>query len=821
MHQRIVLSWFLLFNLLLFLNAGKICAQDATAKTLAHGVVVSQVNNEPIAFAEVALYRSADSVFVSGTITDYNGLFDLAVPAEGSFYIKISCLGCQYKIIYPLIKKVNNIQLGKIKINPLTTLKEIEIVDERPAYHIEDDKKVYRVDKDPASATGSTADILQNIPSVFVDLDGNVKLRGGNARILINGKPSSMLGISRKEVLEFIPANMIESVEIISNPSAKYDASGEAGIINIVLKKPKERGLNALLSASAGTGDKYNGSGNIAFHNNKVTIAVSENIKSHEVPATIVKNRTTTQSGIVSYHDQFQDSKDHNFSQTFRSRVNYNPNDKNEISVSFLIKSTDGRNKSFIRNYRFDELHVPTKIYDRQAPDTTNDRSQDFTFGYTKKFKKKDEVLSADFTYNQSDENTVTSLTQKYYNPVTLEPFAAPPLTELITDDGIQYRSIAQLEFTYPFTKNIKTEAGIKTTYRYADLDYNFQKYDFNTLEYFNVPAYTNHYKQTERINAAYITFRNKHKGFSYKAGLRAEQSVIHSEQATTGYLKDRDYIDFFPSIHLQKKSDNNNNIGFSYSRRINRPAIRTLNPFLKQVDDVTIRTGNPNLKPEYTHSLELSRTHSWKKSTFNSSIYYRYTSGTVQKVSFLDTAGVAITTYDNFKSDQDFGAEVYLTMQPGHFYRFNVGLNGYRSIIDGSNIDNIYKSANYNFNAKINNYFTFGKSWVVQLTANYVAPVVTPINKIHEVFFSDLSVQKDFFHKKLSASIRLSDIFNTRRQITELDNPVYFIYTSTRKQTRVLFFSITYRILLHKAKEIENLKDEEQDNEGPDSDER
>lgn len=785
------------------------------------GTVISKENGEPIGFAVASLFRSSDSTIVTGVVTDYNGFFKLVYSVNTEVFLRISCVGCQTKNISLSNFKSNLIDLDKIEIGTLTNLKEVQIMDDRPAYRVEEEKKIYRVDKDPVSASGAASDVLQNIPSVFIDLDGNVRLRGGGVRILINGKPTSVLGISRREVLDFLPANMIESVEIINNPSSRYDANGEAGIINIVLKKPKESGLYAAFLGTAGNNENLTGSGQINFRNKKWSVSVSDNIRKYHMTGTTNKNREINQFADPSYLDQRQEWGEYSLTNAMRTRVGFSPDSTNDFTATYLYRTTTGIGSGVTWYDRFNNLRELTKVYDRSSPDTSNDFSYDLSLGYTHRFKKKDQELTADFVNNRGVENSYTWNIQQYYDPSTLQPFTAPPLTESINDLAVQSRTMAQMDYTHPFGKRVKLEAGVKTSIRFSDLDYDFRKFDFNVYDYFSIPGLANHYKQWERINAAYATFRKPVKGISVKLGLRAEQTINKSELVTTQLFNKRSYIDLFPSLHLLKKIQNGHSFTFSYSRRINRPSIRSLNPFYRYIDAVTIRTGNPNLLPEYTHSLELSHTKNWKNTTFNSSIYFRHTSNTIQRISYIDSIGNAITTYGNFNFDRDIGIETYITSQIGKVYRMNVGLNAYKTIIDGKNLGEFFYSENYNLNAKLNNYFNLKYGWVIQLTGNYVSPIVTPVTRTQSIYFSDLSIRKEILGKRLTCSVRVSDLFYTRRQNSELINPVYHIYTYTRRASRMMFVSITYRPGIYKIKSKQKEEEPEEDNDNMGKDER
>jgi outer membrane receptor protein involved in Fe transport len=631
-------------------------------------------------------------------------------------------------------------------------------------------------------------------------MDGNVKLRGGGVRILINGRPTSAFGMGKREVIGFLPANMVESIEIINNPSARFDANGEAGIINIVLKKPKEAGVNGLFAGGFGTLDNYNASGRVTFRNRKWSVSVSDNMRNTNMKGTTDRNREVNKNSTY-FIDQNQEWNDHNTTNVVGGRVGFSPDTLNEIIGSVLHTRTKGEWDAYSWYLQSDASRHLTDVFDRSSPDRDDDRSLDYNLTYNRRFRKKDELLSLFFVHNDSRDNSQSWYVQQLYDPATFDPFPVDPLSQRVTETNRMSRSMFQVDYDLPLSGRRKIECGGKSSYRYTDQDYLFEKYDWNTDTYFNVPGFTNHFRQKEWINAAYFSFRKSFEILSVKGGLRAEQTIWDSELLTGGQVNNRDFINLFPSAYLSKKIAGSNSFSLGYSRRISRPSVRMLNPFLKYVDAITIRTGNPQLSPEFTNSFELSHTKTWKKSTVNSSIYYRQTSGNIQRISFIDSSGNAVTTYGNFNFEKDLGVEFYFTAQLNKWYRFNTGLNGYTTRIDGTNIDPTYTSENLNFNAKINNYFTISSTLLAQLTGNYVAPVVTPVTVAASVFYSDFSLRKDLLGKRLTCAVRVTDIFHTRRQNSELLNEVYHIYTYSQRASRQVFFSVTYRPGLHKFK--------------------
>ena len=775
------------------------------------GFVVNKDSEIAIEKAVVRVFNGSE--LAGGTFTDETGKFILEIAAGQWSSLSINALGYE-EINLPNsnVEWKKNYSLGIIPLTPNASLGQITITDDRPAYQVFEDKKVYQVDKDPLSATGSTADILQNIPSVNVDQDGNVKLRGASVTILIDGKPSGMMGMTRREALDFIPANMIESIEVMNNPSSKYDSGGEGGIINIILKKPKVAGFNFMALGGIGTGDKYNGSIMGQMRTKKLSITVNASTRHYAMIGYTDRLRQTSNISSPYYLSQHQDWKDQSQSDIARARMEYRPNDNNEIGAGVIFKNQYGKNYSYIFYKKFDVQYNPTSYYDRNAPDSVFDSSLDYTFNFTHRFKTKGHQISANALISGDNENTVTQITQQYYG-LDLVPFAAPPLTERINEHNVQHQFIGQIDYDLPINKNIKLETGLKTSYRYADLDYQFLKYNFSTTEYFSLPQFTNQFKQLQRINASYLTYRHKLKYFSYKIGLRAEQTIVKTELVNTNTFNNKNYINLFPSLSILKKFKHETSLNFNYSNRINRPNLRNLNPFYRVVDASTARTGNPNLKPEFTQAFELGATKYFKVVTINSSIYYRKTLNTLQRVTLLDSNQVAVTTYDNFKFDRDLGFEFFATAQVNNWYRLNAGINFYHNTIDGSNINPTYQSQCNIYNLKVNNYFTIDKKWIFQWAMYYQSPIVSPLYKSQHIAYTDLSLKREFFNKRLILSLRMSDALHTRNFSSVVSNAVYHIDNFTRRQSQIVFLTITFRPSAYQLKSREDDGNDEENN--------
>lgn len=771
------------------------------------GKVRDKETKEPIEFALVRLYNVKDSL-IAGTLTKTAGSFEFKTQANNRVKAITTFIGYKSDTLLIEIKEgKSDYRIKDIELSAIDR-KQVEIIDERPAYQVFEDKKVYQVDKDPLSTIGSASDILQNIPAVNIDPDGNVKLRGAGVTLLIDGRPSGMMGMTRKEALEFIPANMIESIEIMNNPSSRYDAGGEGGIINIILKKPKRAGIHAMAIASIGTEGKHNAAVLVNVRAKKYNITAQSTYRYYTMTGYNNRVRESYRELRTGSLRQNQNWKELNRTLINRIRFEWTPDTMTEVGIGVMIKQGNGAGTSFAsyRSYKSDgSWH---SFFDRDSPDTSRDGSVDFTFAATRRFRKKGHQISVNALVSNDYENTTTGIVQRYFNASYI-PFNAPPLKQNIVEHNLQYQYIYQADYDLPIGKG-KIESGIKSSYRNSDLDYQFLQYDYNSNSYFSLSNYTNHYQQNQLINAGYFIYRNKIKKFTYKGGVRVEETHVNSYLLNTRQSNIRRYINFFPSISLMTKLSKDFHLTFNYTKRINRPNIKTLNPFYRIIDASTVRTGNPNIQTEYTHGLELSGTKYFVRTTWSSSVYYRKTLNATQRITVVDSTGIALTTFGNFKNDQDLGFETFATSQITKKYRINAGFNGYQRKIDGSNINPIFVSKALVYSLKLNQYWHFNRDFIAQLSTNYQSPSLTPLHRNAGYWTADLSIKKTFFRNKLICSVRISDLFLSRVSNTEVFNPYYHIWSNSKRNSRIYFLTITFRPGYRHFKNRENLEEEE-----------
>ena len=801
--------------ILFLISSSLIHAQDKKAIDNSGIAVSGQIkdddNENPVENVIIKLIAVKDSTQVVSNLTDSEGKFELKAKKSGNYYLKINLIGYNSKKVKVTIEdNQNEINLGDIKIKSASiNLDEVKI-EGNYKLKIDVDKKIYRIDANAVSANGTAGDILQNIPSVFVNQNGSVTLRGGKVKIYINGKPSGILGISRSQVLDYIPASLIESIEVINDPSAKYDADGSSGIINIILKNQNKPGINGLISLSAGTLDRYSGSANLSFNYKKLSLFTSYDVKSINIESWETKDRTTNQQGVIKHVNQDRDFWSKTLNQNFRFRGEYAFNKKSVLGFSYLNSKTVDKDLKNFKYQQLDESFTLTDLYNRRINEKDHDNSNNFTLNYLKKFKKSQQQLSSDLFYSKGTENTLGDIYQQYFN-LDGTPSTQLPGKANTYNYNTETNIVGQIDYDQPLSKKAKMEMGIKIRSKKTDASYRLDNY-YQPLDiYITDDQISNDFNYDLQVNAGYVTYRKKYKDFSYKLGARVEQTNVKFD-VSNGNTNSFNYTDFFPSIHLLQEYKNNNKLTLRYSRRIDRPAFREINPLQQYNDPYFLNKGNPNLLPEYTNSFDLTHTKSWKQSSISESLYYRQASGTIQKIVVLKSDGVTETSYQNLNSSKNIGLEINAYFQLYKWWKINSSLNYYKNIIDGSNIGEEYKTDNFSFNGKMNNNFTPWKKSMLQISANYQSPTYSPLIKNYGQYYVNASFKQDLLDKKLSISVRCTDIFLSQKRDYDMIGSNFEVNSRFHRQSRVLYFGITFRPFRN-HKKIEDTEEEEEDN--------
>jgi len=645
-------TFFILLSLMIFFiifSSGGLTQGKVTSSI--KGIVVEKSTGEPLESAVIRVFDSIDSCVVNGTLTDNTGSFIISDISDGLYSVKISYIGYSMAVANNVKIGSDNkeVNLGIVELDDkIETTQEINIISEAPIMTFEAGKKIYDAKKDLTSQSGNTLDLLRNIPSVDVDNDGNVSLRGGgNVKILIDGKPSALLS-NGTQVLENIPANLIDKVEVINNPSAKYEAEGVSGIINIVMKQDESLGYNGNVKVNGGTEDKYNISLGGSNKFISLTVGVNYSYWKYFLPGRSELDRTN----YTSSNNIFQelDWKYKGLSHYGSMNADYEINKKNSLSLvtNIFYFDRDLRANNTLEFYDSSSVNTSNLfIYNDDGRDGIN---FDGTLTYNKKFEEKDRGFMTFINYSFRNENNLTKYeTNDFINQVSYQEKKSRYDFNFIN---------SQADYIHPVNEDLKLETGIRMNTRFINGDYNFRYLDTITGIWVNDPTRENDADYVDVISAAYVNFSGKHKDFSYQTGLRGEHTYLDFSILKGAGKYDKSYFDIFPSISLSQMLGSENQLQVSYSNRINRPNLFFLNPFIDYFDDYTRRSGNPYLKPEYIHSAEIGYTRYLSFATLTLSGYYRNVSDVIGFTNTVDTNGATYLKPDNTGKSNTFGLE-------------------------------------------------------------------------------------------------------------------------------------------------------------------
>lgn len=758
------------------------------------GSVIDSKTSNPLEAASVSLISGKDSSIISGTETGADGKFRFSNIPFGKYLVRINLVGFSKTYIsgISVSSDIADAVLDPVKLKSgETTTEEISVEAERSAIEFKEDKKVFNVEQGMNIQGGSAIDVLKNIPSVAVDADGNISLRGNeNVKILVDGKPFGLNNSeNRNSVLDQIPSNLIESVELVTNPSAKYDAENSAGIINIKLKKSENLGYNGNLLLNAGSKDKYNGSLNLNFRKDKMNFFGSYD---YRLQNNFIEGENSRQ--IFSLNSIFKQSAEgtaRNTGHFVKGGFDYNI-DKNN-SLSYLL-NYNSRERKRTDNSDAQTFNTISGILENQSLLTTNDNSDGYTIdmslNYNLQMKNPGQTLSSEAIYTRYNDNSINNTTENIIFPKSLNPLLENRYTDESNDEGN-----LSVDYVNPFSKDSKLETGLKIVLRGNNKNYRVEDYDYLSGSYVNDSSQTNDYAYNEDIYAVYGAYDMKIGKFGFKAGLRAEQTGTKGDLKNTGQVTKSSYFDLFPSLNLNQKIDETQEISLSYSRRINRPSVQMLNPFVTAFDPYNYFSGNPDLKPEYVNSFELGYLKYFEVMTINPSIFYTHKKDQLSRTREILDSNIALLTFDNYGNTENYGAELVLNAKPLEFLNLNGSVSYYKNVIDATNLDSAYKNENYTWNGRLSANVTVPSIADLGISYFYSGRNVFAQGVLEPFQSMDVSMKRDFFDKRVTLGFRVSDVFNTLKFDVKLDNTQNFQETFYRKRdTRALYFNLTYR---------------------------
>jgi outer membrane receptor protein involved in Fe transport len=789
------------FLLLIFWGSGALCqAQNTISVT---GKVLSIEQGKALEYVSVKLFQAADSSFQKGVFSGADGRFSISLN-PGSYYLQLSLAGYENEFIeaFELKPSQANFHLGTIRMQlPKTQqVKDIVVQGQKEVMEAGFDKKVYNVAEDLNVSGGTANDILNRLPSVEVDQDGGVLLRGqGSVTILIDGRPSSMSGGNGKTLLDALPANSIERVEIVTNPSAKYDPDGTSGIINIVLKKNKLLGFNGMVAANLASGNLNggnvgDGSVSLSYRNGNINVFGTYNARFLEGYRNNYNDiRQELSTGVFTL-DQNRTGTDLDAGQTFRVGADINLNPRNTIGFVATGSITQRDRTGDLWNAQLDTNAQVTNLWLRSSYDPTDRQNLDLNFNYKHDFKEERGNLIFDVNQSLGSEDIEGYYVNTYYNPDT-SLSSLPILDQRLFNTDKNNITTAQADLTYLFAKlGIRTEAGLKAILRDQLVDTYSETLD-NALNTYQEDTLANFlYGYKEQIYSLYGVVGKQIKRFKMQAGLRAEKAYQIPNLISDSIRIVNDYFNFFPSAYLRYELKPKSELSLSYSRRIRRASANELNPFTNYSDPFNLQRGNPYLSPEYIHSYDLAYSLEKKKWTLSSALFYRQSNGVISRFKEFYPDNTSAVSYMNIAQTKALGSELILIFKPSPSLRSTLSYNSnYTWFI--TNQAELPNRQGFSHNIKWNTSYEFWKKTAtLQLSVNYNGPRVTVQGIAQRRGPIDLAFEKKLANGNWTLGTRVTDIFDRQGFYFEVDRPGVYQVGEFKWLTRRVYVSASYK---------------------------
>lgn len=814
-----------------------------------YGKVLDSVSKKPLEAASVLLIQNRfdtatkkrKDVVVGGMLTTKKGEFSIEnINVMGQYKLKITAIGFkafEEKVAFQLnmsgakpgdmssmLSAVDK-DLGNLSLKPdIQQLENVTVSASKALLEMKIDRKVFNVEKNLTSVGGTAVDVMKNVPSLNVDIDGNVSLRNAAPQIFVDGRPTTL-------TLDQIPADEISSVEIITNPSAKFDASGGgAGILNIVMKKNKKAGYNGNINASIDSRLRPAFGGDINVKQNKINVFARGRLNYRKSISTNVSDRTDyLKNDTTAMSLQNNNPISRGYFAFLRGGFDYFIDNRNTITVGGMFVKGQFKNKDFI-NIERDTLYqnnlLLTDLGTRDTRTSFQFRNVGASISFKHNFAKPNKEWTIDANYNNSrNENAGDYRTESFYTNNTAKTAAR---VERTGGGGTTKFFTAQSDFVNPISENIKMEMGVRAAVRnYVST---LSNYVLDSGKYKLIPGFSNDYEFNDQVYAAYATFSQKIKSFTYQLGLRAESSSYSGTLISTNQKFKNDYpFSLFPSVFLTYKLNDKSDVQLNYSRKVNRPNFFQLIPNYDITDPLNISIGNPNLIPEFTNLAEISYQNQLsKKTSFLATVYYKNTNNLITNYQFRgknpDTATnypkpdtVLITSYANANTSYNVGLELTTKTKFAKWWDFTANVNLFNATLKAGVLAGGANNSQFSWFGKINNSFTLPKNFSIQLSGDYQAKTILPPNSrgsggggmmmmfggsqigaqgyIKPNYGIDIAIKKDFMkNKAASLTLQMNDVFRTKIFATHSESQFFVQDNSRRRDPQVLRLNFNYR---------------------------
>ncbi|HEU4885969.1 MAG TPA: TonB-dependent receptor, partial [Longimicrobium sp.] len=753
---------------------------------------------EPVPGGQVAVWSAADSTLVTGVVARPDGTFRIDGLRPGRYYLKVSALGYSTATtgIVAITPQAREADVGAVRLAAGAVLLEgLTVTAEAAPAGFAPDRNTYSTRDMPATAGGNATDVLQNVPAVEVDQDGKVSLRGNqNVAVQINGRPSPMTGDQLGNFLRQLPANMVDRVEVIPNPSARYEPEGMAGIINIVLKQNADLGLSGGVIVGGGTGGRYNGSGNLGWQAGDLTLFGSYGFRHDERESTglnYLERYTAAGTTPVSVLDQDILGLGDMTSHIFNGSADYKLTSRDVLSSTAMISLGDHENDTQNRYLELDGAGTPTRRYLGQNVLGFNDLTMDGALSWKRTITPQRHELSTELRFNRGDNEIENRFTEQTLTMEGDAPADGTPSLQNLLTDAVNTTLSFQADYTRPFGERTKLETGYKGTRRSLDNALEVTEFDYATSAWVDNTLRSNAFEYDETVHAGYAVMNQGVGKVDLQAGLRVERTEREFYLENTDETYPKDYWSFFPSGLASFSLDDQQQLRLSYSRRIQRPDTRILNPFGFNEDQRNRFVGNPALEPEYTHAFELAYQRSMPWGSLQLTPFFRRTEGAIRRIREF-RADTTITTFANLETSDSYGADANVSARLGKVSGF-ASFSAFRQVTAAGNVGDNFSSDGIGWSARVSGNVQLTPRLDLQGFVMYRAPMDVEQGRMGSFVMSTLALRQKVMGEKGSLSLRVVDPLNRMGFSMETVDPLYFQLNERRFGARAAYLTFSY----------------------------
>lgn len=763
------------------------------------GTIIDAATKEPVGYASAALLKHESLSYIKGLQTKDDGKLVFTEVEPGRYSIRVTYVGYETYLRTDIVVAAGQqVDLGDIPLEATgELLEEVVVVGTTPAMEMGIDRRVFNVAQSTISVGGNATDLLANVPSLQVDMDGSVSLRGSSSvRILIDGRESAMAGSDVTQLLQALPANSIEKIEVITNPSSRYDAEGQSGIINIVLKKDVRQGLNGNVTASAGSYDNYQAGTSLNYRGYKFNVFGGYSFNRRNMVGSSINNSEFANGSIV---DNRSDNTNLGLNHNIRGGFDYFLGERTTLGLSGTV-SIRGNNRDEDIFYQYFNNPSLTGTSDRLSRQDEDDFGYDLSLDVKHQFSREGEELVANVAYGHSTEDGTNTFDQTFTDPM------AALDSRINRTDELGRNMNFQLDYVRPFNDESKMEAGYRTIIRRSEDGQYSERFMNETQAY--VPDYSisNEFDMESIVHAIYTNYQNKFTdNLGVQVGLRAEQAYLNTqyisvdpdipaaERNTPGRL---DYFRLYPSIFLTQEFGDRNQLQLSYTRRVNRPRGWQVNPFINVSDPLNIRQGNPNMMPEDIHSMELSYGKQWEGVTLTSSAFYRRMNDVIQPIIIHvdDESSATTMQWNNISRNETSGLEVISQINVTRSIDVMANANLSHTRFHGSSEFDIAPNKGFNWDVNATANYRIIPNLSAQVRAEYRAPRVMAQGKGIATTVIDAGLRLDVLNRKGSIMFNARDLLDQRRFGGFTDTGQVYRYFESRWMRRTFTLSFSYR---------------------------